>query len=145
MKALSIKQPWASLIMAGRKEIEVRTWKTDYRGPLIIHAGKKIDREAMDFFRGLNPVFDNRLGPPCKIIRNLEFPMGCILGKVNLMEICLMLPNAWRRWRPLHCIPDPYHTLYHAWWISNPIKLKNPIPCKGQLGLFNIDDSLLPW
>lgn len=37
-RALSVRQPWASLIAAGRKSIEIRTWRTDYRGPLAIHA-----------------------------------------------------------------------------------------------------------
>jgi len=41
MKALSIKQPWASLIAQGKKTIETRTWKTNYRGPLLICASKK--------------------------------------------------------------------------------------------------------
>lgn len=41
MKALSVKQPWTSLIAAGRKTIEVRTWKTSYRGPLLICASKQ--------------------------------------------------------------------------------------------------------
>lgn len=40
MKALSVRQPWASLIASGRKTIEVRTWRTNYRGPLIICASK---------------------------------------------------------------------------------------------------------
>ncbi len=41
MKALSIRQPWASLIARGEKTIEVRSWSTSYRGPLLICAGAK--------------------------------------------------------------------------------------------------------
>ncbi|MFA6927000.1 MAG: ASCH domain-containing protein [Bacteroidales bacterium] len=41
MKALSVRQPWASLIAIGRKTIEVRTWRTNYRGPLVICASKR--------------------------------------------------------------------------------------------------------
>ena len=40
MKALTIRQPWASLIASGVKTIETRSWRTSYRGPLAIHAGK---------------------------------------------------------------------------------------------------------
>ena len=40
MKAITIKQPFASLIAAGLKEYEFRTWKTKYRGEILIHAGK---------------------------------------------------------------------------------------------------------
>jgi hypothetical protein len=42
-RAISIKQPWAALIIAGRKSIEIRTWPTTYRGWVLIHAGKKAD------------------------------------------------------------------------------------------------------
>jgi len=41
MKALSLRQPWASLIADGRKTIETRTWRTRYRGPLAIHASAR--------------------------------------------------------------------------------------------------------
>ena len=43
MKALSVRQPWAELIVAGLKDVENRTWRTDYRGPVLIHAGMKIE------------------------------------------------------------------------------------------------------
>ncbi len=47
MKVLTIKQPWATLIMQGDKRFEFRSWQTKYRGELLIHAGKGIDKEAM--------------------------------------------------------------------------------------------------
>ena len=40
MKALTLHQPWATLVAVGEKRIETRSWSTDYRGPLAIHAGK---------------------------------------------------------------------------------------------------------
>jgi activating signal cointegrator 1 len=46
MRALSLWQPWASLIFDGRKTIETRDWEMLYRGPLAIHASKKVDAEA---------------------------------------------------------------------------------------------------
>ena len=46
MKVLTIRQPWASLIIQGYKRFEFRSWKTNYRGDLLIHAGKMIDKEA---------------------------------------------------------------------------------------------------
>jgi len=55
MKALSIRQPWASLIMAGIKPVENRTWKTNFRGRIWIHAGKRYDYDGehwiMDNFK----------------------------------------------------------------------------------------------
>jgi len=140
MKALSVKQPWASLIMSGHKEVEVRTWKTDYRGQLVIHTGKRIDRVAMDFLMGTD---SNR--PRCKITKDMEFPAGCILGKIKVLDVVPLYEPNWKDWKPYHCIPGvwPGRPLF-AWWLSNPIKLKNPIPYKGQQGLFNIQDGLIP-
>lgn len=50
MKAITIKQPFASQIAVGLKEYEFRTWRTSYRGEILIHAGKGIDKEAMKKF-----------------------------------------------------------------------------------------------
>ena len=47
MKVLTLKQPWATLIMQGDKKYEFRSWKTKHRGDLLIHAGKGIDNEAV--------------------------------------------------------------------------------------------------
>lgn len=47
MKALTLIQPWATLIMLGEKQIETRSWNTKYRGKLAIHAGKKIDKDKL--------------------------------------------------------------------------------------------------
>jgi hypothetical protein len=59
--ALSIQQPWAGLIACGMKDIENRSWRTDFRGPVLIHAGKAIDREAMeDIAADRHPVTGER-------------------------------------------------------------------------------------
>ena len=54
MKVLTIKQPWATLIAKGYKEYEFRTWNTKYRGELLIHAGKGVDKEAVERFKRYN-------------------------------------------------------------------------------------------
>jgi hypothetical protein len=48
MKILAIKQPWASLIVHGHKDVENRTWRTRYRGPLLVHASLRGDDTGMD-------------------------------------------------------------------------------------------------
>ncbi|MBR6948781.1 MAG: ASCH domain-containing protein [Bacilli bacterium] len=70
MKTLTIKQPFASLIAEGYKEYEFRTWKTKYRGDILIHAGKSIDKEAMKRFEYLN----------------LEYPTGKIIAKATITD-----------------------------------------------------------
>ncbi len=51
MKALTLQQPWATLIAEGHKRVENRTWQTAYRGPLAIHAGLKVDPAGLDLAR----------------------------------------------------------------------------------------------
>jgi hypothetical protein len=46
MKILSLRQPWAHLVVSGTKDIENRTWSTNYRGPFLVHASLNIDKEA---------------------------------------------------------------------------------------------------
>ena len=70
MKAITIKQPWATLIAEGYKEYEFRTWKTKYRGDILIHAGKGIDKKAMERFKHLN----------------LEYPVGQIIAKAIITD-----------------------------------------------------------
>ena len=78
MKVLTIKQPWATLIIQGDKRFEFRSWKTKYRGELLIHAGKGIDKEAVKRLEKYLPK---------------ELPIGKILGKVTLVDCIKMSPD----------------------------------------------------
>ena len=78
MKVLTIKQPWASLIMLGYKRFEFRSWKTNYRGELLIHAGQGIDKEAMKRLQKYIPK---------------DMPKGKILGKAKLVDCVKMSPE----------------------------------------------------
>ena len=48
MKCLSLKQPYAELLVSGKKTIELRNWNTSFRGKFLIHASKNIDKERLD-------------------------------------------------------------------------------------------------
>lgn len=74
MKVITVKQPWTTLIAEGLKEYEFRTWKTKYRGDILIHAGKGVDKKAMDRYKHLN----------------LEYPSGCIIAKATIKDCVLM-------------------------------------------------------
>ena len=76
MKVISIKQPFATLIAEGLKEYEFRTWKTKYRGDILIHASKSVDKKAMKKFSKLN----------------LEYPTGCIIAKAKITD-CVFIDN----------------------------------------------------
>ena len=126
MKVISIKQPYASLIVEGYKEYEFRTWKTKYRGEIYIHASLKEDKRAMDKYRELN----------------IEFPKGCIIAKANLSE-CLEIDEEFRKIiKPKNIYPFIYNNVLekskdkYAFHMTNVEKIK-PIPSKGQLGIWN--------
>ena len=80
MKVITIKQPYATLIAKGLKKYEFRTWKTKYRGEILIHAGKGIDKEAMKKFSQYN----------------FEYPSGCIIAKVIITD-CIEVTDEFRK------------------------------------------------
>ena len=92
MKCLSIRQPYASAIMAGLKTEEFRSWPTDHRGPLVIHASSNTDRAAFTDYPELDPA---------------DCPNGVLLGVVDLVackDECV-----WFNWivkRP-RLLPEP--------------------------------------
>jgi len=89
MKALSIKQPWASLIAHGIKNIENRTWKTKFRGRIFIHASSN----AKGFLDLLNKkqVDDLRL----KTDLDFNFPISAIIGEVEIIDCVINHPSIW--------------------------------------------------
>lgn len=126
MKVLTIKQPFASLIAEGYKEYEFRTWKTKYRGPLLIHAGLGVDKEAMKRYEKLN----------------LNYPKGKIIAKVNLID-CLEVDNNLKR-----KLKEKNYLVYQGAINSNKkeyaLKLENvekieEISIKGKLSFWDYD------
>jgi len=120
MKAISIKQPWAITIFRG-KDIENRTKPSKYRGPLLIHASLRSDREGRAFIEKTFP----------DVYRKFDFyVLGCIIGKVAMVDCVTDHPSRW--------FFGPYGYVF-----ENPVLFRKPIPYKGKLGLFNIPDNLI--
>ena len=124
MKAITIKQPFASLIAAGLKEYEFRTWKTSYRGKVLIHAGKAADGKAMKKFAC------------CE----LDDPRGFIIAKADLTD-CIWVDDAFRNeLRNQNAlvysgiIDDPTWEGY-AFRLEN-IERVDPVSVRGMLGLW---------
>lgn len=129
MKALSIKQPWAWLIVNGFKPIENRTWNTNLRGQFLIHAGKELDHEA---FRRLPMLF-----PEIKFPSLAELERGGIVGQAELVDCLppgsereLSVQN--RRW---------YQGEYG--FVMNKAKPLPFRPLKGMLGFFAVPDAFV--
>ena len=126
MKALTIKQPWATLIMQKDKRFEFRSWKTNYRGDVLVHAGKCIDKEALERLKKYLPD---------------ELPLGKILGKVTITdcvpmseEFAKMLANENNDIYTSHSFSNNY-----GFKIENVEVFDTPIEAKGQLGFWNYD------
>ncbi len=110
-KALSIMQPWSWLIVNGHKDIENRDWPTRYRGPVLIHAGKKLDRDAMDDIdRARHPV----TGEPISFHYGALYPRGGIVGVAEIVDCVSASASPWfvgrygfvlRNARPLPFVP----------------------------------------
>lgn len=123
--AISIRQPWAALIVAGRKTIEVRSWSVDYRGPLFIHTGKKPAEEFIDRFPDIDTNFQ-----------------GGLLGVADLADIQPFTQALWSRLRSEHLVPGPMPNKAFGWRFERPRKLLHPVPLSGQLGLFTVPDNV---
>lgn len=121
VRAFSIRQPWASLILEGQKPVENRTWSTGYRGPLVVHAGRQVDRSAV--------YLTVRYGLA-------DAPTGAYLGVVDLVDVHHATDTA------CSCGPWAEPGVYH-WLLDRPRWLTNPIPGPGRLQLYRPPDEVL--
>jgi hypothetical protein len=158
MKALSLWQPWASAIALGSKRIETRSWNTNYRGRLAIHAAKVRDTSYLCYAMttwhwcgALNRQMsdDTRLWD--------ELPFGAIVATAELVDCrpTLQVPTDLLDMprRQLGCaIADYDWTERHmgdfsegryAWFLMDIRPLAKPIPWRGLQGLFTIPDEVL--
>lgn len=128
MKVITIKQPFATLIAEGLKEYEFRTWKTKYRGEILIHASKNVNKEAMKEFEHLN----------------LEYPTGCIIAKANLTD-CICIDNSMikelkeKNQVVYKRIINKIDSKKYGFKLENVEKVK-PIPITGRLSLWDYDE-----
>jgi len=122
VKTLSIQQPWAALIAAGVKTIEVRTWRTEYRGPLLIHATKRSS------FRRSPDVDPTDYADPELLGAN-----GVVVAEGRLVDCRVAQPQDAKSalWTPP---PGSF-----AWMLEDVRRLTTFVPLRGRLGLFDVD------
>ncbi len=126
MKVLTIKQPWATLVMQGDKRFEFRSWQTKYRGELLIHAGKGIDKEAVKRLANYLPK---------------ELPQGKILGKVTLVECIKMTPEFKEELikENSYIYTKSSFQENYGWQLEDVYVFNEPIDAKGHLSLWVYD------
>ena len=117
MKSLSLKQPFAELILQGKKKIELRKWNTNFRGEFLIHASKIPDKKSMKKFG-----FDN-------------LPCGYVVGKAKLINVKKY------KSKKEHDKDKNLHLASNSWgnygFILKDVKRINKIACKGQLNFWD--------
>lgn len=131
MKAISLLQPWASLVVMGIKTIETRNWGTGYRGPILIHASQG---KAGSLF-ACEPPFKNYI-PDFK-----RLPYGAIIGRATISDVIRMenidLPEELinRLTMEERAFGDYSHGRF-AWLLETPEQFVNPIPARGTLSIW---------
>ena len=161
MKALTLWQPWATLIAIEAKTIETRSWYTNYRGPLAIHAAKQTTEDAVGlcvhepFFgaligSGFVRNEKNWTGQEYAQLDTTKMPFGAIVATCELVY-CIKIEKARKFYRNalprmidgLWLPPDEpelsfgdYTPGRYAWILANVKALPEPIPAKGAQGLW---------
>lgn len=131
MRILTLKEPFATLIMKEIKTIETRSWRTNYRGEIYIHAGLK------------KPKYDYKSDDFKKIADQLTYTPGFVLCKCNLVD-CIEMTEEY-----IQDIKKNYYTDYicgeykvgrFAWILEN-VELIEPFKVKGRLGIWHYNDE----
>jgi activating signal cointegrator 1 len=135
VKALSLSQPWASLIAIGAKRIETRSWGTEYRGPLAIHASKGFaEKDRLLFYIPPYSADFARAG----IRRAFDLPVGCVVAIVDLVSCARVsyqtpLPDRGTSEREY----GDFELGRWLWHLDNVRQLSAPIAARGSLGLWD--------
>lgn len=128
MKAITLWQPWATLVAIGAKQIETRAWATSHRGPLAIHAAKHSPAWALSL--AVTPPFFQALAD----VSYPVMPCGYIVATCWLDSVFrITATNA--PGEPERSFGD-YTPGRWAWWLERVYRLPEPIPAKGSQGLW---------
>ena len=114
MKALSIRQPWAWLIVSGQKDVENRSWRTKFRGKFLVHASKKLDKTTYDTL--------TECGVELPPVDELKF--GGIIGEAEIIDCVDSSDSEW--------FMGPYGFVLAR---QKELRFK---PCKGRLNFFDV-------
>lgn len=134
MKALSLTQPWASLVVTGKKLVETRSWRTDHTGRIAIHAAKgypKWAKECASEWRMAG--FVSGTLPLAGIIGT------AVLREMRMTEAALHLELISAQEREF----GDYSDHRYAWFLTDVVAFPALIPCKGALGLWDVPPEVL--
>ena len=125
MKALSVRQPWAWAIAHGRKDVENRTWPTQWHGRLAIHASARWDEDGAWDWRVMEAALSEE-----PVQRDDRFVLSAVIAVADLVDVARGVNSLWAE-------PGQFH-----WRLANVRPLAEPMPCKGRLGLWDLPDDV---
>lgn len=155
MKAISLWQPWASLIALGVKRVETRSWATSYRGLVAVHAAKrwtKAEREACDGIeaelQALARCAERPPGLGAGVVFVAELaaapPLGAVVAVAKLAA-CEQMTTALiafaRDKNPEELVVGNWQPGRWAWVLEDVRPLVKPMPLRGRQGLWELSDD----
>jgi len=129
LPCLSIRQPWAWMILHGGKDIENRDWPTKRRGRVLVHAAKGMTRDEWDGAWGFAPQRSQRAAAEAVLTRD-SVERGGIVGSVEIVDCVTESDSPWFMGRYGFVLRDPRPLPFTPW--------------KGQLGFFDVPELALP-
>lgn len=124
MKCLSIKQPFAELVVQRRRTIEIRTWNTKFRGEFLVHASQRIDKEICKLYN-----ID-----PSKLI------YGAIIGKAFLYDVKeYKSAKEFLKDKNQHLATVRYAGHKYGFLLRDAKRLEKPVYMPGRLNFFNVE------
>ncbi len=118
-----MKQPFAELLISGRKKIEVRSWNTRFRGPFLVHASLNPDIKACSSM-GISPG---------NVARGAVIGKAVLYGVKEYKSVEEFLAD-----KDLHFAADYINPRY-GFMIKDPVRFGKPIPAKGRLNFFDVN------
>lgn len=123
MKCLSISQPFAELIVSGKKTTELRSWNTNFRGEFLIHAPIRI-----------------RINDCKRLKISKKLVTGAIIGKAEIYDVKIYKSKVENKIDyKKHFASNEFFDKKYGFLLKNPKSFRIPIPYKGKLGFFDVN------
>lgn len=160
MKAITLTQPWASLVAIGAKRIETRSWATSYRGPLAIHAGAGLGpvggRRGLHALCAQEPFTSALIGAgySAHLMPAWGLPLGAIVAVCRIVDcrptraptsntrIYQTPMGTWERVDDPEASFGDYTAGRYAWLLTAVSPLARPVPCRGALNLWTVPEEV---
>lgn len=129
MKAITLHQPWATLIAAGHKTVETRSWPTNHRGPICIHAGRKSAADGIDALE--------KAGVRLDCLYDAPLPLGAIIAIADVWD-CKRMDAEWvESLSPLERAVGDHKPDRYGWILRN-VEPIEPVAARGAQGIWEV-------